>query len=129
MNYVYTKVPYICTQSLYMQTNKISHSFIRRHHRVVSGIASRYTQNPIFLGVVFLSSIFSFLRIVTYRIGKFPFIMSDTIWDVIRLKHKNSEEAEERYKNYSLKSASIWFSIMSLTFVIWMIIEIIYLIQ
>jgi len=91
---------------------------------VISSIAAFYSKLLFFVAVFFLSSTFSFFDLIIYRTGKYPFLMRDTTWNSLRLKY-SEEEAQKKYKEISLKRASVCFLIASLSFVTWAILEVI----
>lgn len=74
--------------------------------------------------LLFLVSLITSSRILTYRLGKTFFII-DTTWNLIEKRSCNRDEAQKKYKEHSLKVASITYPIMLLLFIAWCIIEII----
>ena len=93
---------------------------------IIGGIASWFSDLSFFVSVYFAFSIATIFRLITYKKGKIPFIMSDRTWDRYRLKYPQ-ENAESKYKEMSIKRASIYFIISNITFVFWVIIELIIL--
>ena len=91
---------------------------------IVSIIAIRYAEIQLVVGLMFVASMLSWSNIIGYIIGHIPF-SRDTMWYSVKSKYKDEEEAEEHYKERSLKIASIFYPIMILLFCIWVIIEVI----
>ena len=93
---------------------------------IIGAIASGFSDLSFFVFVYFAFSIATIFRLIAYKKGKIPFIMSDKTWDRYRLKYPQ-ENAESKYKEMSIKRASIYFIISNITFVFWIIIELIIL--
>lgn len=94
---------------------------------VISVIAAYYSSVIELVAIMFVSSLICVIRMLTYSAGKIPFLVSDTIWDLLRLKH-SEEEADEKYKAHSLKAVTIFYPIAIISFLIWVIAEVVLLI-
>ena len=113
---------------------KIFASFIRKSPKlsftfammitIVAIIAARYAEIPLLVGFLFAGSLLSWSNIIGYMIGHIPF-SRDTVWHSFKKKYEDEEEAEEKYKEHTLKVASITYPIMILLFIAWVIIEIV----
>jgi hypothetical protein len=72
----------------------------------------------------FAFSLLTFIRLFTYKVGKIPLIMTDTMW--LRLISKlDQEEAERIYKEISIHKATIYFMLTVISFFAWIICEIV----
>ena len=89
-------------------------------------LSSIVTFSTIYITTVllFIVSLITSSRILTYRLGKTFFII-DTTWNLIEKRSCNRDEAQKKYKEHSLKVASVTYPIMLLLFIAWCIIEII----
>ena len=90
---------------------------------VISGIAAIYSNQTLLLAVCFGTSLAALFRLVVYHVGKIPIFMSDKLWDRYRLKY-SEEKLDEKYKETSIKRASIYFSISIVLFLVWIICEV-----
>ena len=90
---------------------------------LVSSIAIVVSKLKIMAAIPFGFSIICFIRLITYKNGKIPFISSDKTWQKMRLEYPK-EEAKEKYKELSIKNATTYFTICVLTFVMWIVTEI-----
>ena len=94
---------------------------------IISSIAAFYSSVIILVAIMFASSLISSIRMFTYRVGKVPFLVIDTIWSWLRLKY-SEEDADERYKAHSLRTVKIFYPIAIISFLVWAITEIVLLI-
>ena len=108
--------------------------FLTKHYKLgffvsisialLSGVRTTFPGLNIAIVLAFAGGVVSFSEIISYRVGKIPFFMIDKTWDNYRLKY-SGEELEEKYKEHSLKWASIGFMIAVISFAIWLPWEII----
>lgn len=75
----------------------------------------------ILAAAVFGFSLATMIRYIAYRGGKIPFIMSDTTWDVYRVKY--GDDAESVYRDMSIKRAGVYLMICVAAFLMWLIAE------
>ena len=77
-------------------------------------------------------SLASLLRLWTYKTGYIPFIMSDTMWEKIRIRNRKTmsrEEMQELYEEKSLKRAAIYFMIATMGFILWILVALLTLLD
>lgn len=86
------------------------------------GIANSKRSLLSFFAIFF--SAFALFRLFTYKVGKIPIFMTDTLWEKCRIKY-SEEEAEKKYKEKSLKSATTCFIFGIAAHVIWIVCEIV----
>ena len=90
---------------------------------VLSGMGAVYSDSFVLIkALIFALAIASVLRITTYRIGKIPFLVLDKTWDTYSLKY-SKEEAKRKYKEMSIKRASVYFLLALVTFLSWIVCE------
>ena len=94
---------------------------------ITSAISMRYSKLLWLIAFMFGGSLLCIVRTLTYKVGKIPFLMSDKTWDSLRLKY-SEEEADEKYRELSLKVAAICYPISVISFIVWATIEIIFMI-
>ena len=66
------------------------------------------------------------VRLITYKYGKPPIFMSDKTWNSFQFKY-SKEEIESKYKEMSIKRATIYFILSVLFFVSFIIYEVVLL--
>ena len=86
-----------------------------------------YSKMPVLCASVFGFSLITVIRLMTYKTGKIPIVMTDKLWEKYRLKYPE-EIAETRYKETSIKRASSYFILTMFSFILWVICEVIALI-
>ena len=93
---------------------------------LISCIAIVYSNLTFVVAACFGFSLVTVLRLITYKTGKIPFVMTDNTWNVYRLKY-SKEEAEKRYEEMSLNRAAAYFIVTLVSFFIWAICEVLIL--
>ena len=93
---------------------------------VISVIAAYYSSVIELVVIMAASSLLCVIGMLMYRIGHIPFLGRDTLWSLYRSKY--SEEADEKYKAHSLKAVTIFYPIAIISFLIWVIAEVVLLI-
>ena len=96
--------------------------FISISITLLSGVRTIFPEVNFAIVLAFAGGVVSFSEIISYRVGKIPLFMIDKTWDHYRLKY-SGEELEEKYKEHSLKWASIGFMVAVISFGVWIIIE------
>ena len=109
--------------------------FIASHHKqsilynliilTISAIATVWSnlEFKIIVALPFCFVIPALLRIQSYRVGHISFFSIDSLWRSYRLKY-SGEELENKYKEASLKRATICSILALFSFVLWGIVEI-----
>lgn len=92
-------------------------------HFLISCIACVYSALIPIVAVYFAFSLITILRLITYKTGKIPFLMTDKTWEKYRLKY-SEEDLEQRYKEMSIKRAACYFIIYNVSFLVWVICEV-----
>jgi len=87
-------------------------------------VAASYSELKFLVAVYFMFSLITIIRLLTYKFGKAPIIMNDKTWEKYRLKHPD-DELEKIYKEMSLRRAAYYFFFSLLTFLVWILVEII----
>ena len=91
---------------------------------LISCVATIYSNCMYITCFCFAFSLLTFIRLFTYKVGKIPLIMIDTMW--LRLISKlDQEEAERIYKEKSIHKATIYFMLTVISFFAWIICEIV----
>ena len=85
-------------------------------------VAIVYSKLKFVAVLLFASSILAFLRLLSYKKGKLPFIMIDRTWNAYRLKY-SCEEAEQKYKTMSISRATVYFIVSVISFLLYVICE------
>lgn len=117
---------YKCFNS-FLKKRRILSFFILTIILLVTLIAVVISELRVLAAVPFGFSIACFIRLITYKTGKIPFISVDKTWQTMRLKY-SSEELEEKYKEMSINRATTYFLICLFSFPLWIIVEILTLI-
>ena len=112
---------------------RITRGFITAHYKqavlytvlvfVISSVAIYSSELRLIASFPFAFSIGAVIRLTTYKTGKIPIIMIDKTWDRYRRKY-SGEELEQKYRELSLKNASVFFLIEIITLLIWGICEV-----
>ena len=89
---------------------------------LVSGIATFYSTLHNLLFWPFGSSLCALFRLISYKNGKIPFFMIDYTRRNLELKY-SGDELEEKYEEMSIKRATIYFIIAVLSFIFWIVCE------
>ena len=108
----------------FLKTKRKTSFFILVLMIFVTSIAIMVSKLKILAAITFGFSIVCFIRLITYKTGKIPFISIDKTWQRMRLKY-SQEEAEEKYKEMSIKSATDCFVISVFSFIVWVVSEVI----
>ena len=78
--------------------------------------------------VCFMTALPALLRFITYRTGHIPIVVMDKTWDRYRFKYRkecSEDEIEDKYKEMSLRNASVFLMISIASFIIWLIVELV----
>ena len=78
--------------------------------------------------ITFAFSLLTTFRLITYQTGKIPFFMSDTTWNIYKLKY-SEDEIDEKYKEMSIAHATTFFALSLIGLLIWIICEILAMIN
>ena len=120
-------------KTIYVKIN----SFFKRHYRVgfvisaglfvISCIALLYSPVRLMAAIPFAFLLDELFRLVTYKIGKIPLFMHDKTWSAYQMKY-SQEDVEEKYKQMSIKRATVDFMIAVSGFVVMIACELLFLI-
>jgi hypothetical protein len=94
---------------------------------IISATAVSYSSVSELVVIMAASSLLCVIGMLMYRIGHIPFLGRDTLWSLYRSKY-SEEEADEKYKAHSLKAVTIFYPIAIISFLIWVIAEVVLLI-
>ena len=88
---------------------------------LISGIAFYNARLTNLVAVFFTFSLLALCRLITYKTGKIPFAKDSTYYH-LRRKYSD-DELEEKYEEMSIKRATIYFIIAVLSFIFWIVCE------
>ena len=88
---------------------------------LISGIAFFHARLTTLVAVFFSFSLLALCRLITYKTGKIPFAKDSTYYH-LRRKYSD-DELEEKYEEMSIKRATIYFIIAVLSFIFWIVCE------
>ena len=111
--------------------NKVS-QFVLHHRKATAFLSSViflvgccagiYSNAKILSALVFGFSLLTLWRLMTWRTGKIPIFMSDKTWDRYRIK-LSAEEADYKFKEMSMKRATLYFFLSLIVTPIWILWE------
>lgn len=88
----------------------------------VCGIALAVANLKILAAIPFGFSLICLIRLITHKEGRIPFISVDKTYQSIKAENLK-EDAEEKYKEFSINSATVYFIIVVFSFPLWIIAE------
>lgn len=81
--------------------------------------------------VCFITALPALFRFITYRTGHIPILVIDRTWNRFSFKYRkeySEEEIDEKFKQMSLRNATIFLMISIASFIIWLVVELLLLI-
>ena len=91
---------------------------------ISTGIGLIYSKYVYIVVIPFSFSVAALIRLTTYKTGKISFFMRDKTWNVYEFKY-SKDEIEEKFKEMSIKRATIYFALDVTFFIIWVLVEVI----
>ena len=91
---------------------------------ISTGIGLIYSKYVYIVVIPFSFSVAALIRLTTYKTGKISFFMRDKTWNVYEFKY-SKDEIEEKFKEMSIRRATIYFALGVLSFVVWILVELI----